>query len=740
MVETVSDLIRALDEDRKKANIKRIADEKKTDRDTENRLKDLKNQKKKIDDANKKTLDNIAKQEQALLDQLNQNKINVATFKSELKILQDERKLANDDRDDLQKRRRENIEYTIRQREETQAQRRDDAKEKEKISKEKQAIETKKAAIDKKVAEMQKSGEGDAEKDADIVQARIDLIKDETELKNQGLTELQQRRNNQEANRKILEMEGRNADFNKKFQKEERKLQRAELKDRLSKATSGSEREEILKEQAAKDAKSLSVFNKIELGVRGLGDSFKERFKGMASAGAGLLKTGALVALLFLLPKLLNSPAAKKLVLIIQDKIIPAFKKVSETLDGIFGEGTGGLIATLSAIGLVLYGPSVIKLLFKAARGLVGGVMSLLTNSSTALGTDTKGMGKGKGRFAKLGRGIKALVGGGGKLAKGAGGLAKGVTKGAVGLAKGAGGVAKSAVGAATNVGKGIVKGSVAAGKTIAKTGPAAASKAAGLLKGGGKILAGAARFAGPVGLALTGGMAVFDGLSAGMEEFKKSGKLGKAMQEGLAGAASGLTFGLISQETISGGMSKVGEAISDSALGRLFKKKKNPYEGMDDYDKMQAGIDKRDELAMNKSELLRFEQDPAAYAREVNKGNTSRRKIQPQQIRKQLLANIDKNKESLEQLGEFGVGAGGSTETAGAMMRADLKELKTTGMTAAQIIAQGKSDRERDVKDVAPVIINNDSSVRSSSSNTQNVNETITPRDGMLVAATADF
>ena len=186
--------------------------------------------------------------------------------------------------------------------------------------------------------------------------------------------------------------------------------------------------------------------------------------------------------------------------------------------------------------------------------------------------------------------------------------------------------------------------------------------------------------------------------------------------------------------------MSKVGEAISDSALGRLFKKKKNPYEGMDDYDKMQAGIDKRDELAMNKSELLRFEQDPAAYAREVNKGNTSRRKIQPQQIRKQLLANIDKNKESLEQLGEFGVGAGGGTETAGAMMRADLKELKTTGMTAAQIIAQGKSDRERDVKDVAPVIINNDSSVRSSSSNTQNVNETITPRDGMLVAATADF
>tara|TARA_B100000214_G_scaffold362584_1_gene327164 strand:+ start:1 stop:891 length:891 start_codon:yes stop_codon:yes gene_type:complete len=39
-----------------------------------------------------------------------------------------------------------------------------------------------------------------------------------------------------------------------------------------------------------------------------------------------------------------------------------------------------------------------------------------------------------------------------------------------------------------------------------------------------------------------------------------------------------------------------------------------------------------------------------------------------------------------------------------------------------------------------APTIINNDSSVRSNSSNTQVNNETITPRDGMLVSATADF
>ena len=39
-----------------------------------------------------------------------------------------------------------------------------------------------------------------------------------------------------------------------------------------------------------------------------------------------------------------------------------------------------------------------------------------------------------------------------------------------------------------------------------------------------------------------------------------------------------------------------------------------------------------------------------------------------------------------------------------------------------------------------APVIINNDSSVRSNSSNTQSVNETITSRDGMLISAVSDF
>jgi len=98
-------------------------------------------------------------------------------------------------------------------------------------------------------------------------------------------------------------------------------------------------------------------------------------------------------------------------------------------------------------------------------------------------------------------------------------------------VAKGVGGVAK---GAAT-VGKGLLRGA-----------------------------AGAAKFIPGVGLAVTAAMGIFDGMSAGIAEYKKSGKLGAAVKEGIAGAASGLTFGLVSQESISAGMDKIGTFFSD--------------------------------------------------------------------------------------------------------------------------------------------------------------------------------
>ncbi len=108
---------------------------------------------------------------------------------------------------------------------------------------------------------------------------------------------------------------------------------------------------------------------------------------------------------------------------------------------------------------------------------------------------------------------------------------ASAVARGAGAVARGAGGVVRGAA----NVGKGLLRGAAA----------------------GAKFIPG-------IGLAVTAAMGIFDGMSAGIEEYKKSGKLGLAVKEGIAGAASGLTFGLVSQESISAGMDKIGTFFSD--------------------------------------------------------------------------------------------------------------------------------------------------------------------------------
>ena len=96
--------------------------------------------------------------------------------------------------------------------------------------------------------------------------------------------------------------------------------------------------------------------------------------------------------------------------------------------------------------------------------------------------------------------------------------------------------------------------------KGLAGKAASVASSAGGMLKGGLRAATGALKFAGPIGLAVTAGMGLFDGITAGIEEFKKSGKVGAAVKEGFAGTLSGLTFGLVSQESISKGFDTIGD------------------------------------------------------------------------------------------------------------------------------------------------------------------------------------
>jgi len=158
-----------------------------------------------------------------------------------------------------------------------------------------------------------------------------------------------------------------------------------------------------------------------------------------------------------------------------------------------------------------------------------GGLLSKLANLRLAM----MGVGAAVGGFAT--RALTKVKGVGGKIAGGVRAAGKGVAKGAGAVAKGAGGIAKGAGGIAKVAGKGLLRGA-----------------------------AGAAKFIPGIGLAVTAAMGIFDGMSAGIEEYKKSGKLGAAVKEGIAGAASGLTFGLVSQESISAGMDKIGTFFSD--------------------------------------------------------------------------------------------------------------------------------------------------------------------------------
>jgi len=157
-------------------------------------------------------------------------------------------------------------------------------------------------------------------------------------------------------------------------------------------------------------------------------------------------------------------------------------------------------------------------------------MMTVVATMTTLIGVMTLMPGSFKGAINTFG---KLLGGGKGGLIGKLGGM----------LSKGAGGASKMIGGAAR------------------AAGPASGA----LLKGGLKAAAGAAKFIPGVGLAVTAAMGIFDGMTAGIEEYKKSGKIGSAVKEGFAGALSGLTFGLVDQKTISEGFDTIGDFASNS-------------------------------------------------------------------------------------------------------------------------------------------------------------------------------
>ena len=361
------------------------------------------------------------------------------------------------------------------------------------------------------------------------------------------------------------------------------------------------------------------------------------------------------------------------------DKVFSG-KTLSERFDGFLGLfKEGGIIALGLASIVLLLKPSLlfgaIKLgikAFKAALAFAGlGLQDQAADLKKGRGRrGGRGGRKGKlGRLADVGRNIfsktkDVAVKGGQKIASGA----------------------KTAATAAKTT-----------ASTVANTGAKAMTGLKAGAKSGARMLAGAARFIPGAGLAVTAAMGIFDGVSAGVEEFKKSGSIGKAVKEGLAGTVSGLTFGLVDQKTVSGAF---------DFIGNTFKK----------------GIDKiKSDTMMGVEKMQALLADPVKFDEEIETRKASIKRLQQK---------IDKG-------GFRNVGISSADEKA--KIRALQEEINGLRRTQLEQNAKMKSG-----SGAAPnVNINapSDNKVTNSTSNTTSNNTMITNSDPIVsMAMGADF
>jgi len=238
---------------------------------------------------------------------------------------------------------------------------------------------------------------------------------------------------------------------------------------------------------------------------------------------------------------------------------------LSSGLSGLKSLGTGGLSAlqNLSSGGigsLKSLGSQGLSFLSSlASQGLsslqgIGGKLANMLPGKQGIGGKLANMLPGKlgGILSK----VTGVMGGGGTglLAKAGGAASSLVSGGGTGLLAKAGGAASSLVSGGSSL--------------LGKAGGAASS-----LLGAGGMLGGLAKFAGPLGLALTAGQAVMAGVSG----YQKAGEnfglaegqeatTGQKLASGAGGVLSSLSFGLLDEGTAAKGIHAAGSAIGNVA------------------------------------------------------------------------------------------------------------------------------------------------------------------------------
>ena len=316
--------------------------------------------------------------------------------------------------------------------------------------------------------------------------------------------------------KKSIEDAGGQASDDAKYRKADIAIQQRELNLRKKGATGAAAKEEIEKEQQKINQKQNTLLFRISEGIGGILGNMKDKAKAAGKTFMDILKGTLLAGLFFAAAKFFNSPLYAEMIDFITNTLVPSIQRFY----------TGTLKPFFLGITTFIKDPTFenFKKIFDVDNPL--GLVAALAGVTALLapGLVFKGLKAGVGLFTK------AITAAGSFLGQKGTDVLTGTKRDASGRVRTSGGQ--------------FAKGSA---------------------RGIGAVAKGALRFAGPIGLAVTAGMGLFDGITAGIEEFKKSGKVGAAVKEGFAGTLSGLSFGLIPQESISGFFDSVGNTFSES-------------------------------------------------------------------------------------------------------------------------------------------------------------------------------
>ena len=485
-----------------------------------------------------------------------------------------------------------------------------------------------------------------------------------------------------------IKNQGGVASENKQFLRKQLEVEREAFALRREQATSRAAKEEIDKEERAMMMKQGSFLQKISAGIGGMRSLMLDKAKAAGGTLMSILKGTLFAGLFILLAKFFNSDMFPKVIDVLTNTILPvmgtigefflnvgkrfftAFGNIKEDFNTAFGEGDqsfiervkaffgmfleGGII-TLGIVGLttLVFGFAPLKFLFRAVRGFIGAFKSIptsLNEASKELRRGTRGRrGTPKTKLGKLAQ------------------------------------LTKGAAGSAVDTGKSVAS-------KVANTGSKAMSGLKAGAKSGARMLAGAARFIPGAGLAVTAAMGVFDGVNAGVEEFKKSGSIGKAVKEGLAGTVSGLTFGFVDQKTVSGAF---------DFIGNTFKK----------------GIDKiKSDTMMGVEKMQALLADPVKFDEEVETRKASIKRLQ----------------EKIDKGGFRNVGISSADEK----QKIRVLQEEINGLRRAQLEQNAKMKSGSGAAPNVNINAPSDNKVTNSTSNTTSSNTTISNPDPIVQMA----